>query len=128
VDELPLGGTCALRGCDPKKVLVGAAELVDWMRRMRGHGVGGEATIDWPELMRFKQSFTDPVPTDRQRAYEQAGIVTLHEHARFLDAERLAVGDHVVEAKHFVIATGAKPRRLAIPGEQHVATSTDFLA
>ena len=33
VDELPFGGTCALRGCDPKKVLVGAAELADWNRR-----------------------------------------------------------------------------------------------
>src|SRR5256886_11843942 len=36
VDDLPYGGTCALRGCDPKKVLVGAAELADWNRRMRG--------------------------------------------------------------------------------------------
>ena len=38
VDELPYGGTCALRGCDPKKVLVGAAELADWHRRMQGRG------------------------------------------------------------------------------------------
>ncbi|MDQ3414530.1 MAG: FAD-dependent oxidoreductase, partial [Verrucomicrobiota bacterium] len=30
VDSRPFGGTCALRGCDPKKVLVGAAELIDW--------------------------------------------------------------------------------------------------
>jgi len=31
VDEKPFGGTCALRGCDPKKVLVGAAEIHDWV-------------------------------------------------------------------------------------------------
>jgi glutathione reductase (NADPH) len=36
VDSRPFGGTCALRGCDPKKVLVGAAEAVDWTRRMKG--------------------------------------------------------------------------------------------
>ena len=41
IDSRPYGGTCALRGCDPKKVLVGAAELVDWQRRMKGHGVDG---------------------------------------------------------------------------------------
>ena len=35
----PFGGTCELRGCDPKKVLVGVAELVDWSRRMQGKGV-----------------------------------------------------------------------------------------
>lgn len=39
VDSRPFGGTCALRGCDPKKVLVGAAELADWLSRMKGHGV-----------------------------------------------------------------------------------------
>ena len=37
VDSKPFGGTCALRGCDPKKVLVGAADLVDWSRRMKPH-------------------------------------------------------------------------------------------
>jgi glutathione reductase (NADPH) len=46
VDHLPFGGTCALRGCDPKKVLVGAAEAIDHARRMRGNGIaGGELAI-----------------------------------------------------------------------------------
>ena len=54
VDSRPFGGTCALRGCDPKKVLVGAAEIVDWARRMKGNGIRAEQLqIDWPELMRF---------------------------------------------------------------------------
>ena len=67
VDSRPFGGTCALRGCDPKKVLVGAADVVDWARRMRGKGVDGDAVrIRWPELMRFKRSFTDPVPASRE--------------------------------------------------------------
>ena len=52
VDSRPFGGTCALRGCDPKKVLVGAAEVVDWVRRMSGRGVrADEARIVWAELM-----------------------------------------------------------------------------
>jgi glutathione reductase (NADPH) len=34
IDSLPFGGTCTLRGCDPKKVLVGTAELFDFSRRM----------------------------------------------------------------------------------------------
>jgi glutathione reductase (NADPH) len=36
IDSRPFGGTCALRGCDPKKVLVGAAEAVDQVNRLRG--------------------------------------------------------------------------------------------
>src|SRR5712691_12207381 len=63
IDHLPFGGTCALRGCDPKKVLVGAAEVIDHARRMRGKGVAGaEPSIDWRALMAFKQGFTAPVP------------------------------------------------------------------
>ncbi len=46
VDHRPYGGTCALRGCDPKKVLAGAADLEDWQRRMHGHGNAGEARLD----------------------------------------------------------------------------------
>jgi len=43
VDSRPYGGTCALRGCDPKKVLVGAAEALDRVRRMKGKRLEAEA-------------------------------------------------------------------------------------
>src|SRR2546427_548726 len=100
VDELPYGGTCALRGCDPKKVLVGAAELADWHRRMQGRGVSGDAHISWPELMQFKRTFTDPVPADREKAFQKAGIATYHGPARFVSPERLSVDGQVLEARH----------------------------
>ena len=63
VDDHPFGGTCQLRGCDPKKVLVGVADLVDWSRRMQGKGVSAPGlSISWTDLIRFKRTFTDPVP------------------------------------------------------------------
>lgn len=61
VDSRPFGGTCQLRGCDPKKVLVGAGALIDAMRRMGSKGIKSDGAHDWPELMRFKRTFTDPV-------------------------------------------------------------------
>jgi len=86
IDSRPFGGTCALRGCDPKKVLVGAAELVDWHYRMAENGViGSEAKIDWPTLMRFKNTFTDPVPEDREKGFSKAGIDIFHGRAHFVD-------------------------------------------
>src|SRR5262249_38988325 len=48
-----------LRGCDPKRVLISGAEAIDAEVHMRGHGVKGEARIDWRDLMTFKRSFTD---------------------------------------------------------------------
>src|SRR5687768_3876400 len=69
-DNRPFGGTCALRGCDPKKVLVGAADIIMWARRMSGKGIHADRLrIDWPELMRFKRTFTEPVPQARERAF-----------------------------------------------------------
>jgi glutathione reductase (NADPH) len=60
VDSRPFGGTCALRGCIPKKILVGAAEAVHHARDMANIGVpAGTLTIDWPALMRFKRSLID---------------------------------------------------------------------
>jgi len=69
IDSRPFGGTCALRGCDPKKVLVGAAELISWHNRMHGKGLTGSAEIDWTSLMRFKRTFTEPVPENKEKNY-----------------------------------------------------------
>ena len=127
VDDQPYGGTCENRGCDPKKVLVGAEEVVSWERRMRGYGTAGTSSIDWPSLMAFKRSFTDPVPASREAAFRKEGIETFHGAARFVAEDRLVIGEREVAAKHVVIATGATPRALGIPGEAHVITSTEFM-
>jgi glutathione reductase (NADPH) len=52
IDHRPFGGTCALRGCDPKKMPVSGAETLDLSRRMRGRGVRGDLRMDWKDLTR----------------------------------------------------------------------------
>src|SRR5712691_5480819 len=67
IDKRPFGGTCALRGCDPKKVLVGAAAALDAARLLAGKGIRpGGLAIEWSELIRFKQTFTGPRPEQLQ--------------------------------------------------------------
>ena len=127
VDDEPYGGTCMLRGCDPKKVFVSASELVDWHRRMTGQGVSGEAQLDWPALMRFKRTFTDPVPSRQETTYRELGIATYHGVGHFTGPDRFVVEGKELESRFFVIASGARPAPLGIPGEEHVKTSTDFL-
>ncbi len=128
IDHLPFGGTCALRGCDPKKVLVGVAETVDQDRRMRGKGIaGGEPAIDWRELIAFKRSFIESVPDRREADFAKNGIDAFHGRARFRGPQTVEVGGDVLEARFILIAAGAVPMRLGIPGEEHLATSTDFL-
>jgi glutathione reductase (NADPH) len=128
IDSRPFGGTCLLRGCDPKKVLVGAAEAVDWVRRMKGKGIRAEEIrIDWQELLRFKRSFTEPVPKNREEGFAKAGIATFHGHARFVGPSSLQVNDEVLEGRYVVIAAGQKPADLKIAGTEHLTTSEQFL-
>ena len=128
VDSRPFGGTCALRGCDPKKVLVGAAEAIDWVRRMKGKGIQStRPQIDWPELMRFKRSFTEPVPKRREDGFAKAGIAAFHGRARFTGPTTIQVGEETLEGRYVVIAAGEAPADLKIPGAEHLTTSDQFL-
>lgn len=127
IDHLPFGGTCALRGCDPKKVLVGGAEAVDLPRRMHSRGIVGHVKINWPDLIAFKRTFTDPVPANHERRYAQHGIDAYCGTARFTGPSTIEVDARRLQARHILIATGASPVPLRFPGAEHVITSDQFL-
>src|SRR2546427_3997359 len=91
VDSRPFGGTCALRGCVPKKILVSAAEAVHAARDMADKGVpAGTLTIDWDHLIRFKRSLVDPTPQRTEQAWAKMGIEQFHGRARFVGPASLA--------------------------------------
>src|SRR6266852_1410421 len=128
VDYHPFGGTCQLRGCDPKKVLVGVSELVDWTRRMMGKGISSPVpTLVWPDMIRFKHTFVDGVPASNEKSFAEAGIRAIQGRAHFVGPTSLRVGDETLVGRHVVIATGARHAPLGIPGEEYLATSTEFL-
>ncbi|MGE5399963.1 MAG: dihydrolipoyl dehydrogenase family protein, partial [Ignavibacteriales bacterium] len=127
-DERPYGGTCAQRGCDPKKVLVGATYLIDWTRRMKGNGIIAEARLDWPSLMNFKNTFTDPVPQNTVNAMESAGVKTYHGRAEFQDENTIKIGNDIISAKHILLANGARPADLNIEGNEYLTYSDQFLS
>jgi len=128
VDHQPFGGTCALRGCDPKKMLIAATEVIDGFARMGGiDTVKGELHIDWAALQRHKRSFTDPVPDKREQTYAKAGIDAYHGRARFTGRDTVLVEGQTLKARHIVIAAGAEPVRLPIKGAEYLALSDDFL-
>lgn len=74
IDYRPFGGTRALRGCDPKKMLVTGAQVMDDIRRMAGRGIVGQnARIAWRELIAFKRTFTGPIRQNRNRVIGKRG-------------------------------------------------------
>ena len=128
VEERDAGGTCPLRGCVPKKVLVAAAEVLDTIHRADRHGISvGRPQLDWKKLMQRKQSFVESVPRDLEKSFRDQGIEYVRGSARFTGPHEVAVPGDTLRASKFVIATGSKPRRLPIPGFEHTITSDDIL-
>lgn len=129
VDELPYGGTCALRGCDPKKMLRRGAEIIDAAYLMNGKGIDpGSLAINWSDLMVFKRAFTEKMPPKIESGLDESGVTTLHGSAKFVGNNTIEIdGKSQLKANNILIATGAKPRKIDVPGAQYLTDSTAFL-
>lgn len=128
VDRRPFGGTCALRGCVPKKILVGAADAVQGARDLTGKGVpAGPLAIDWPELIRFKRSLIGSTTERTEQAWARIGVEQFHGRARFVGPTTLALGGDRLTGRRVLIAAGAEPAPLRFPGAERLTTSDGFL-
>src|SRR5918996_1086781 len=112
---------------DPERV-DNALEPLELRPLLHGKGIADPGLrIDWPSLMRFKRSFTDPVPANKAKAFAEKGIATYRGTARFVTEDTIEIGGERLEARHVVIASGAEPVPLPIAGVEHVTTSDRFL-
>lgn len=128
VDRRPFGGTCALRGCVPKKILVSAAEAVHAARDLADTGVpAGGLTIDWGPLLRFKRSLVGPTTERTEQAWARIGVEQFHGRARFVGPTTLTVGADRLTGRRVLVAAGAMPVPLTFPGAEHLITSEEFL-
>ncbi len=129
IDQKPIGGTCALRGCDPKKILVGVTESLESARRLQGHGISNlRGGLDWGELMEFKRSFTEPMSKRIEDSIINGGIQVLHGKARFLGPNLLDVQGETLESEKFLIASGVKAAALNFPGSEYLIDNEGFLS
>ncbi len=127
VEENLWGGTCPNRGCDPKKVLLAAVDARRHSQYLEGNGLKKAPEIDWPALIKFEKTFTDPVSEGTKTGLKNAGITVIDGSVKFVDKHTIFANDQKVTADKFVIATGARPGLLEVDGKHHFKTSTDFL-
>ncbi|WP_292389258.1 dihydrolipoyl dehydrogenase family protein [Methanosarcina sp. UBA5] len=125
VDSREYGGTCPLRGCDPKEVLTDIAEVTDSNNRLIGKGVGINTPLklDWTSLIEFKKTFTEGYSSKTEKHLVEMGIDTYHGRAHFENQNTIVVGEDKLKGEYIFLATGAKPRILNIPGEEYITTS-----
>ncbi len=129
IDSREYGGTCPLRGCDPKKVLASASEATDLNNRLIGRGTGTEnpLEVDWPSLIEFKRTFTEDYPRETEKMLADLGIDMYHGIAHFAGEKTVIAGEDILKGEYIFIATGSKPRKLGIPGEEYLTTNEGFM-
>ena len=128
VEGRDVGGTCPMRGCVPKKVLVAAAEVLDQISRAPTHEISvGPPELDWKKLIDRKQTFVEGVPADFEQSLANRGIDLIHGRARFVSPKAIEVGGQQIEARKILVATGSKPRPLPIEGATQLLSSDEIL-
>jgi len=127
-EEYRLGGTCVIRGCVPKKLLVYASHVHHELKDAAGFGWSiPQASFDWPTLIANKDREIARLEAIYAANVEKSGARIVRSRAVFEDPHRLRLSTgETVSAKYVLIATGGAPNHgAAIPGIEHVISSNE---
>jgi glutathione reductase (NADPH) len=127
-EEYRVGGTCVVRGCIPKKLLVYASQFSQHFEESRGFGwTPGAARFDWADLIARKDREIDRLNRIYIRNLETSGVEIFRTRARLADDHTvdLEAEGRAVTAATILIATGAWPFVPEFPGAEHAITSNE---
>ena len=127
-EEYRMGGTCVIRGCVPKKLLVMGSHVRHEIDDAAGFGwTIPSATFDWPTLIANKDKEIARLEAAYTTNVEKSGARIVKTRAVFADAHTLRLGSgETITAKYVLIATGGAPNHGAmIPGIEHVISSNE---
>ena len=120
------GGTCVIRGCVPKKLLVYAAHFHEDFEDARGYGwTVPAATFSWPELIAAKNREILRLEGIYEKLLANAGVTLMHGRARLADAHTVEIDGRRMSARHILVATGGWPVKPEIPGAEFGITSNE---
>lgn len=121
-----VGGTCVIRGCVPKKLLVYASHFSTEFEEAAGFGWSvGDSHFDWQKLIANKDKEINRLNGIYKSMLAKAGVELIEKKARFIDAHTVQLGERQVTAKKILIATGGWPVIPDIPGSELAITSNE---
>lgn len=127
-EEQRVGGTCVLRGCVPKKLLVYGAHFHADFEDAAGYGWSvGEPALDWKRLQAAKAKELDRLNGIYVRLLRDSGVQLIEGRGRLVDAHTVEVGGQRYTAERILLATGSRPFLPEIPGIEHALTSDGAL-
>jgi glutathione reductase (NADPH) len=120
------GGTCVIRGCVPKKLLVQAAHYSEDFEDAAGFGwTVPAATFSWPDMVAAKEREITRLSGIYEKLLTDSGVKIFTGFARFEDPHTLVVNGQRITARHVLIATGGRPLLPEVPGIEHAITSNE---
>jgi len=121
------GGTCVIRGCVPKKLLVYAAHYREDFEDARAYGWTAQPEFSWPTLIANKNREIAQLEDFYRTLLKTSGVRLVEGRARLLDAHTVEVAGRTYTAAHILVATGGWPTLPKIPGIEHCITSNEAL-
>lgn len=120
------GGTCVIRGCVPKKLLVYASQFAQDFKDAAGFGwIVPAPTFSWPQLIVAKNAEIARLSSIYERNLASSQVEVLYGDARLVDAHTVQLNGRTITAEHILVATGGTPFVPAIPGSAHAITSNE---
>ncbi len=129
IEEYRLGGTCVIRGCVPKKLMVYASRFAIEFEESRGYGWTMETPrFNWATLAKNRDQEVDRLEKIYRGNLEKSCVDIIEGHARLVDANTVVINEQKkISAKTLLIATGAQPvTDTRIPGHELCIDSNDF--
>jgi glutathione reductase (NADPH) len=121
-----IGGTCVIRGCVPKKLLVFASHFGEDFEDAAGFGWRVEGReFSWARLIENKNIEIERLSTIYAGLLADAGVDVLTGTARLVDSHTVTIGERRVSAKYVLVAAGGGPRMPAVPGIEHAISSNE---
>jgi glutathione reductase (NADPH) len=128
-EESRVGGTCVIRGCVPKKLLVYASHYSEEVADAAGFGWQfAPGSFSWETLIARKDREIDRLNKVYLSLLENSGVRLYPSRAEVMDAHTVTVGEQRISARHIVVATGSRPVLPKLPGIEHAITSNEALA
>lgn len=128
-EEYRVGGTCVIRGCVPKKLMVYASRFSHEFEDAAGFGWRvPEPTFDWATLIRHKDAEIARLEGIYRSNLDKAGVRLIESRATLEDAHtiRLNATGQTLSARTLLVATGARPSSTPdFPGREHTITSNE---
>ena len=128
-ESFRIGGTCVIRGCVPKKILVYASRFADSFADAAAFGwTVGPISFDWPTLVRAKETEISRLSEIYAANLERAQVEIFRSHARVTGPNEVSLGDgRRFTARHILVATGGRPAlHPRIEGIEHAVTSNEM--